>query len=261
VRKQCHFMQAMLQDHVTFLFRIIEMHGSVSIGKHRALSEAEVVHDFIYFCLTKAARSLCAADQLLTSGFFEDAKILARSIYECYLNGAFARVNPSRIDELVDAKVGIYAGDYQHPKSNKGVTLQHKMIHPQTQEVVPYGISFVELSAKTGIPTDEAVHNKLYGFLSEFSHVHMIASGSYRVKTDSIYDPAPAPYGIYHTIFLCTYCSWLMAHLAAMMPGTAGLLVEVRKDAKFLISALADIEFSEKMEDLKIKLKSRLSNA
>jgi hypothetical protein len=120
------------------------------------------------------------------------------------------------------------------------------MIHPQTQEVVPYGISFVELSAKTGIPTDEAVHNKLYGFLSEFSHVHMIASGSYRVKTDSIYDPAPAPYGIYHTIFLCTYCSWLMAHLAAMMPGTAGLLVEVRKDAKFLISALADIEFSEK---------------
>ena len=113
----------MLQDHVNFLSAEIEINGFTHIGENEDLAEAEVVHDFIYFCITKATRSLSALDLLLTNCFFEDAKILARSVYECYLNAAFANENPSRINELVSAKVGIYAGYYQHPKSKSIVTL------------------------------------------------------------------------------------------------------------------------------------------
>lgn len=251
-------MQCMLQDNISFLAELIDNQGYTHLPKQRDLETAEVVHDFVYFCITKATRSLRAIDLLLTASQFEDAKVLARSVYECYLNGAFAQANPSRVNELVSAKVGIYAGYFQHPKSAKGSVLHHKMLHPKTGEVVPYGVSLGEMSARTGQPSDASYHDVFYSFLSEFSHVHMIASGSYRKNNETEYNHEPSPNGLYHSVFMCSFCSWLIVHLGAIFEGDRGLLREVKIDAKYLLKGLHQMEFSQKLLPLKEQLASRL---
>lgn len=258
--KQCHFMQCMLQDNISFLADLVEVYGYTHLSKQGDLETDEVVHDFVYFCITKATRSLRAIDILLTAGQFEDAKVLARSVYECYLNGAFARTNPSRIDELVSAKVGIYAGYYQHPKSAKGSLQHHVMLHPETGQVIPYGVSLAEMARGTGQTSDAGYHDLFYSFLSEFAHVHMIASGSYRKNNDTAYNHEPASNGLYHSIFMCCLCGWLIVHLGAMIEKDQELIREVKLGAKFLLMGLRQMEFDEKLLPLKDRLTARLGD-
>lgn len=134
------------------------------------------------------------------------------------------------------------------------------MIHPLSGEIIPFGVSFTALAQKTGMPSDELIHPSLYGFLSEFSHVHMIASGSYRAEEETIYDPSTSTDALYHTVFICTYISWLVTYLAALLPSTLGRLQEVKSDAKFLVKGLSEIQFSDEIKTLKSNIALRLSD-
>lgn len=111
---QCHF-----QDLIAMSLDLIKKYGSVDAFNSDYKNQTEIRHDFIFFCFTKGTKSLEAIDILLTAGYTEDAKILARSAYECYLNGSFIIAFPEKIDLVVAAKVGAYAGYYEHPLSKK----------------------------------------------------------------------------------------------------------------------------------------------
>jgi Family of unknown function (DUF5677) len=259
---QCQVMQVALQDEIGLLQKLIARKGRSHVRLGSAIPNAELLHDYIYFCLSKATRSLLAIDLLLTESFTEDSKILARSAYECYLNGAFALANPGRIREIALAKIAVHAGYLHHPKSGKGHIMSHKIIHPVTNKIIPYGVSFYELSISTGIKEDANVHAGLYQFLSEFVHVSMVASGSYRRKKDTKYDATSNVTSIFPTIFLCLYVSWLTLDLAAKLSKQVNLEETVQNDAALLLNVLAQIQFVDELKNLKdaiaIRLKSHL---
>jgi len=178
------------------------------------------------FCFTKSTRSMNAINNLLTNGFCEDALILGRSAYECYLNAAFILTNQDRINDVVAAKIGVYFGKFEHPVSQKGRELTHRIIHPETGKEVKFGIGFNELAENSFRKTDKNYHTVLYSFLSEFVHVHMISSGSFRSDTNESYDPNINCSGIYQSILLCAFVSWLNLDAALHYLESANLVNE-----------------------------------
>src|SRR5687767_11875300 len=99
---------------------VVDRHAIAQAIVHDTYREDYVTNDFFYYCITKSAKSLLAINHLLEKGLGEDAQILLRSAYENYLAISFLSANPERLDDLVDRKVGIFTGRYDHPLNSKG---------------------------------------------------------------------------------------------------------------------------------------------
>lgn len=53
---------------------------------HDSFSESFAHNDFVHYCITKATKHLKAAQLLLENRYPEDAMVLSRSAYECYIS-------------------------------------------------------------------------------------------------------------------------------------------------------------------------------
>ncbi|EGQ7962919.1 hypothetical protein HRO21_004640, partial [Vibrio parahaemolyticus] len=170
-------IQKRLQNNLDVLASIIESHGQV-IALHKSdKTQCDLVHDYIFLCLTKGTRSLSSADLLITESYLEDALIVARSSYESYLNGAYVFNNPDKVKELLVTKLGVARGVFSHPLNKNGHLNRTKVTNPLTGDIEDYGVTVAKMAKNTPYPFDDVVHYLLYQFLSEFTHVHIVSSG------------------------------------------------------------------------------------
>jgi len=261
--EELHKIQCTLQDLISNSLELINEYGDVIALPKKEKLQDEVVHDFIFFCFTKGTKSLMAIDSLLTEAYIEDAKILARSAYESYLNGAYILEHPENVNFLVAAKVGTYFGHYKHPVSKKGKKIVSKMILPSTKEIVDIKVTLKMMAEGTYNKNDANVHENLYSFFSEFAHIHMMASGSYRTGDNARYTTETSTDGIYATLFLCLYIAWLLFDMVItyLYKNTKNLdeIINFRNSIKsYLGEILEQIEFVKELELLKLNMKNRL---
>ena len=261
-----HFLDELQREihlHLDFLQYIITTYGKVKAREEDDYDREVHLHDFVFFCATKATRSAEAMDVLLTQGFAEDAMAIARSIYECYLHLAFIQKNEHRVDDLLGYKVFAYAKPECHPKTKKGKTIYGKIIDPKTNEVRELGISLIQLSQDTGVDLDATLHPGFYSLLSEFTHVHMIAGSSYWSSNSQHYDCNTSDQNTCQAVIWCLYCSWLVVtsistlkHISLEHRETAQ---EIFTDtAQLLADALESIGFDTGTQHLKPLLLERL---
>lgn len=268
--RKMHTLQCYLQDHATFISRIIEKYGKVEViqksRNNQPIDQSDLIHDYVFFCYTKGTRSLIASDILLTEGFFEDVKVVLRSSYECYLNAGFAYHNPNKINDLIGLRVGEYFGRYLHPVDKRGRIIRKQIIHPVTEEIIDFNISVAKMASGTGNEWDAKVHSDLYSFLSEFTHVHIIASGSYRNNAEDWYSVEPDISSAYYTMALSTYISWLVFDSALKYAQTKGfnqktLPRQLQKSIRLLLRTFSEIGFQGKLKPLQESLINRLKSS
>jgi len=145
---------------------------------------AYLIHDWCSFCVSKSCQSLATITLILKSGYPEDALILLRSVYECYLSIVFILNNPDRIDDFIQKPVGILTGRYHHPKTKKKRTDYRRIVIKETGEVIPYNVTVRQLAKGSPYPSDIKLYDFLYPFLSEMVHPHILNSGNYRHNID-----------------------------------------------------------------------------
>ena len=204
-----------------------------------ALTLDNTVHDFIFFALTKGARTLDAASSLLSLNRPEDALVLARSAYECYLHASFIAAHRERIDDFVQAKVGAYVGEYLHPRTKRGRPIWQRVVHPPTGESLSHGAAIAELAACGRHPEDLAVHDKFYAFLSEYDHVHMIAIGAYCTPEYDHFRFEPHGAMSFPGALYTAYVTWLLTSEAVTGDEHSGIAQEVADVLLALSEALS----------------------
>jgi Family of unknown function (DUF5677) len=174
-----------LGSQVCLFQEIVFEYGTADAIAEDNFSQDIVVHDYVFYCFTKACKSLMAVSLLLDNRLSEDAMIILRSVYESYLHIVYVLQNPERIDDFVQKKIGLYTGRLKHPVSKKGNKMSNQVIDSETGEISPYGIGMSTLVNGSKYQFDKDVHTVMFPFLSEHTHPNMIASGNYRA--DDIY--------------------------------------------------------------------------
>lgn len=258
-----HSMQCHVQDAAAIFSELIASHGKMLVPENGPTCWEHVVSDYAWFCLTKATKTLCAVDLLLTELFFEDAKVLMRCAYECYLNAAFLTANPARAADLVPVKVRLYRGDLQHPIGRSGKRIRRRILDPQTGEARDFQITIEEMANKTGFAVDANVHQPLYRFLSEFTHVHIIAIGAYANDETKHFTMDANLDAAYASAFLAGYCTWLLMDLVVRRFGIDDdslRALAVASGATLLVS-LERMEFDRPLQALSEHIKDRISLA
>lgn len=93
-----------------FMESIIDKYGKVTFLKdiENASLEKEKHHDYVFFCITKAVRSLNAAHALcLYLNNKEDTLVLVRTAYEMYLSMANSINDDVHTFKAVDVEIGL----------------------------------------------------------------------------------------------------------------------------------------------------------
>lgn len=269
-KKHLHRMlevQKVTQKVLDQLYTLVHTHGDVE-GLKKSAKREELVQDYVFFCIAKGAKSLSAADLLNTEGYFEDVKVLIRSAYECYLNAAYVMNDDQAVDDLVVKKLGLYFGSFKHPVNEKGWPMRNRVEDVETGEISDYKTSVRYMSKNSYCSYDGDVHDDLYGFLSEFVHVHMIASGSYRSKDNKAYMLENLE-GAFHTIVLSLYVAVLLLDLAVdylsdtrrAIGSWAFLDADMQSiaAAQVVEKAVTRMEFGESMPKLKAAMLDRIA--
>jgi len=152
-----------------------------SIFKNVSGKDSYVHNDFIHFCITKGSKHLLAAECLLENGFGEDAIILIRCAYECYITASYAIDNPDpTVNKLVYDKLGLYSGKLQYAETKKGKIDYRNIVRKKGDAKASAPPTFEKIIFDLNCPEDIAVHRAFYNLTSEHTHVHMVASGNYR---------------------------------------------------------------------------------
>lgn len=172
-----------LKKYEIFLKHIVDEYSLIECLITYDFQPANVIsNDYFCFCVAKSCKTLIAINILLNNKLPEDAMVLLRSSYESYLHIVFSVDNYLEIDKLVSYKVGLHSGVYRHPKTKKGKKDYNKIIIHEGNDPIDFGVTVAELANKTGYDEDKYLHHMIYSYLSEFSHPHFMASGSYRVR-------------------------------------------------------------------------------
>jgi hypothetical protein len=169
-------------------------------------------NDFFYYCATKSCKSLIAVKHLIHNKLSEDALIIIRSMYECYLSISYVKKNPETIDDFVFKKVALHSGRLKHPTSKKG-RINFRIVEDlSTGELFSYGITIGTLALNGKYFIDAVLHRELYQYLNEHAHVNMIAAGNYRnpIPYYNVFYSYQNDSGILNAMFFAVYVSILI---------------------------------------------------
>lgn len=79
------------------------------------------LNDFFYYCIAKGSKHIRATLVLLDNELPEDAIVLSRAAYECYVSAAYSRtLGIKAIDDLVYNPVGLSAGTVEYGRTKSG---------------------------------------------------------------------------------------------------------------------------------------------
>jgi hypothetical protein len=257
-------LQVRLQTNYDLLVSLINEHGEVIALHEEKQSEKSLIHDYFFFALSKGTKTLSSIDFLLSEGSFEDANILIRSCYECYLNSSFVLNNPKKVHELLLVKIGLERGRLHHPLSNRGKPKLNKIISPETGLELDFGVSIFEMSRSTLNSTDKIIHTSLYKFLSEYVHVHIMTSGSYRTDSGDWYTVETKVESSVQSIMMGLYVSWLLLDLALsyLEDSENDVFIydmHLENTGEMLLELFTEADFSENLTSLKQDLINRIS--
>lgn len=122
------------------------------------------------YCVARTQRSLRAIVSLIREKYGDAALKLARSMYENYLHIVFIRENPSMIQHLVDAKVGLMIGTHEYKRNAGGKVNKRVIVEKQTGEEFKGHISAFEMVSASPYPEDSNFFDFFYSFTSEDIH-------------------------------------------------------------------------------------------
>lgn len=206
-------LESSLIDNIRVLEKIINKYGVLKSGKgNEEEDDNNLISNYLFYCLAKGHRSLRAAHFLAEQGFFEDIFILLRSTYEAYLHMSFIKKNPTQIHRFTTIKMGVLNGQYEHPKNKKtGQDVKYKIVDPETKKEFVIDLTLSKISKHTLYEIDGNIHEGLYSYLSQFSHVNITAMGHY-VSFNSKKFLIKSEYKdkIFQTIILSLFLSWLL---------------------------------------------------
>ena len=198
-------------DALSFIGYMVDKYGdTMVIGSNKDFKDSlpDYHHDYFYFCLTKATRSLLAYI-LADKRFREDAMVLTRTAYETYLLIANVIDDEYFINSSVIISLMLYSGKANYLKRDNGKIDFHKVIVKGIDKPVTYDMSISTLARKTFCKYDRIIHKEIYKYMSEFSHSDFIGSGNYRTKDNKKYDVEPKT--VYAEIhFLIMYITYLL---------------------------------------------------
>jgi hypothetical protein len=107
-------------------------------GPPRIPQAHELASGHIFFCVTKAIKSLQAIEKLTDDGFGEDGLILVRSIFESYLSSVYLLARPAQAEVLVLARVGLEAGTHEYATKKSGVTDYYRIRELRTGRMLAH---------------------------------------------------------------------------------------------------------------------------
>lgn len=143
--------------------------------------------DYILYCLTKTLKTSKAIISQLLNKLPEDSLNLLRSIYENYLNVIFIIHEPTKIEDLVVAKIGLEKGTHAYARNSKGQINKRVIYDKQTGQEYEGHISNYVMSKSSDYEIDVLIFDVFYEYLSSFTHPNISSLGHY--VTDNKFDP------------------------------------------------------------------------
>jgi hypothetical protein len=260
---QVTFLLGTLEKNLEIFESIIEKYGKIKTNKMTKTDES-LIHDFLYFCLTKSTRTLNASYILIKENFFEDVFTLIRSAYETYLHISYIQKNPDDIRKIINSKLGVYFEIFQHPTTKNGKQLKHKAIDPESGKEYSLNISLQELSKNTMYSSDVKIYPKFYAYLSEYAHVHMIAVGSYQSqKTLKFLVNSSAETKLFQVTLMTLFTNWLildsLSNFNISKKDKKEIDKKVTESGIFLFNYIGGLDFDERLLDLQAYILERLN--
>ena len=163
------------------LSALVSRYGIAEALIFEGVPPAIAMSDFFLYCVTKGTKHIRAAVVLVENGFSEDAIVLSRAAYECYISAAYATAHgPRAIDDLVYNVVGLSAKTVEYARTAKGRWDFRRLVDKTTGTFYDAPPSIQKMVQNTGYAADAIVHKYYYSFSSEHAHVNMAGSGNYR---------------------------------------------------------------------------------
>ena len=172
---------AHLEEMTSSLAAFVSHYGLVEAMLYNSFCESAAYNDFIHYCFTKSTKHLKAAQLLLDNGFPEDAMVLSRSAYECYISIKSGIEDPDlAVDDLVQNKVALSTGRAEYVRTENGKINFRAIKYKGSEDLLKSPPSVEKLSVFLREEVSESLHRFMYNLLSEHAHVHMMGSGNYR---------------------------------------------------------------------------------
>jgi hypothetical protein len=163
------------------LSAFVSHYGVAEAIAFNARGPAVAIDDFFHYCLAKGSKHIRAALVLLDHDLPEDAIVLSRAAYECYVSAAYAKTQGVQaIDDLVYNPVGRRAGTVEYARTKAGRPDYRRLVDKETGTFYDAPPSIERMIGNTGYAADALVHRQYYGFSSEHAHVNMSGAGNYR---------------------------------------------------------------------------------
>ena len=153
--------------------RFVEEHAKATGSFQRAMdsgSDVRFINDYRFYAFTKSTKSLIAIRALLEMGNYEDALILSRTIFECYLSERYFddKYDAQTIKDMVVTPKAIADGFFVH---RNGIVVRR-----DTKDTVEYNIKNPEMLC---IGKDKSYFYNLYYFLCENAHCNFSQFGAF----------------------------------------------------------------------------------
>lgn len=142
------------------------------------VSDLDIEEDYIFYCFTKFTKTLISIQKLIESALFEDALILTRSNYECFIHAKSIIKQNDMINHLVEYKLGLIDEKrYKYALSKKGRVIRDKVIDTLTSEEHTYISQVRSIAIKAN---EDITYEHVYSYLCDITHCNLITSSYYR---------------------------------------------------------------------------------
>lgn len=137
------------------------------------VNDIDIEEDFVYFCFAKFTKTMISINILVKEKLYEDALILLRSNFECFINAKAVVFSPESLNSFIEYKFGLIDGKKYKKKNGRS----DKIRDVSTGEEFDY-IDKIYDMAKKAKETDS--YKYLYKYLCEITHCNFITSVYYR---------------------------------------------------------------------------------
>jgi hypothetical protein len=146
------------------LSAFVSHYGIAEAIAFNASAPAIAIGDFFNYCIAKGSKHIRAALVLLDHDLPEDAIVLSRAAYECYVGAAYAKAQGVQaIDDLVYNTVGLNAGTVEFALTKAGGWDYRRLVDKETGTFYNVPPSIEKMIKSTGYPADAGVHRTRLG--------------------------------------------------------------------------------------------------
>lgn len=157
--------------------RIVKLQSIVVVPSKRIggmpVNDIDIEEDFVYFCFAKFTKTMNSINVLIKEKLYEDALILLRSNFECFINAKAVVVSSECLDSFIEYKLGLIDGKKYKKKNGRSDRIRNV----NTGEEFEYIDRIYDIAQKAN-ETDS--YRYLYKYLCEITHCNFITSGYYR---------------------------------------------------------------------------------